>query len=157
MMELTVDKNVDAIVPLALDLIDRAAGIRRTKGMEMRKETHTDEQQFTSEVGTAIDHVLEDVEFACETANLDFARAVGVAAMKQAMRPEQVKGVLTNFGEHTADISIGPGRQLPGSLSVVEMLFSAYDSLLGAHEANTIHKRITETDQGFDGTEKTNG
>jgi hypothetical protein len=108
----------------------------------MKRETLTAQEQFASEVGEAIIRVLERVEFECETANLDFARDVKLAAAKHAMDPQQIKEVLTCFGSNTVGISIGPDRWLPGSLNVMEALFSAYESLLGENEAEELHKRM---------------
>jgi len=111
----------------------------------MKKETLTAQEQFASEVREAIIRALESMSFDCETANLDFARDVKLSAAEHAMGPEQIEEVLAGFGRNVADISIGLGRYLPDSLTVIEALFSAYESLLGEHGAEELHKR-TESD-----------
>ena len=49
--------------------------------------------------------------------------------------------MLADFGGNEGNISTGPGRRLPG-MSVIDVLLSAYETVLGEDEADRIYKCI---------------
>jgi len=110
--------------------------------VETQKEKLTAQHQFTFEVGEALNRTCEELESTCEGVNRDFAREVKLAASKHGMSGEQVGTVLVNLGRNTADISTGPGRRLPGSITVIDVLLFAYETVLDEDEANRIYKCI---------------
>lgn len=110
--------------------------------MEKQKETIMAQDQFASEVGDALDCACEKVESACRGVNRDFAREAKLAAGKHGMSREQIGKVLADFGRNTADISTGPGQCLPRSITVIDVLLSTYETVLGEDEANQIYKCI---------------
>jgi hypothetical protein len=109
-----------------------------------QKEELTAQQQFGFEVAEAITHACEELDSTCEGVNRDFAEEVTLAASGYAMNREQVEKVLADFGGNEAGISIGPGRRLPGPITVIDVLRSAYEIVLGEDEANRIYKRQIE-------------
>jgi hypothetical protein len=109
--------------------------------METQKEALTAQEQCSSEVGDALERAFEELDSAFESVNLDFAETVKLAASKHAMSGEQIEKALADFGGNEGDISIGPCRRLPG-MSVIDVLRTAYDDVLGEDEADRIYKCI---------------
>ena len=58
-----------------------------------------------------------------------------LAASKHGMSRVQVEKLLADFGRNSADIATGPGLRLP-SLSVIDVLLSAYETVLGQDKAD---------------------
>ena len=85
--------------------------------METQKEALTAQDQFASEVGDALERAFEELGSTFEGVNRDFAREVKIAASKHAMSGEQIEKVLADFGGNEGNISIGPGRRLPGPMN----------------------------------------
>jgi hypothetical protein len=103
--------------------------------VETQNDTITAQEQFAFEVGEALDRACEELESTCEGVNRDFAKEVNLAANKHAMSRQQVAEVLADFGGNEADISIGRGWSLPGSMNVIDVLRSAYETVLGEDKA----------------------
>jgi hypothetical protein len=110
--------------------------------MDTQKEALTAQQQFTLDVGEALALALEELEPTCEGVNSDFAREVKLAASKHGMSRVQVEKLFADFGGNEADISIGRGWSLSGSMNVIDVLRSAYETVLGEDKANRICKCI---------------
>jgi hypothetical protein len=114
--------------------------------VETHNETNTAQALFISEVGEALDRACVELESTCEGVNRDFAQEVEEAARKYGMGREQVGKVLTDFGRNSADIATGPGLRLP-SLNVIDVLLSAYETVLGEEEAHRIRACIENEDK----------
>jgi hypothetical protein len=108
--------------------------------VETQKDTITAQEQFAFEVGEALGHACEELESTCESVNRAFAKEVNLAASKHAMSREQVEKVLADFGGNEADISIGRGWSLAGSMNVIDVLRSAFETVLGEDKATRIYK-----------------
>ena len=103
---------------------------------ETQKDSITPGQQFAFEVGEALGRACEELESTCEGVNPDFAKEVNIAASNHAMSRQQVAKVVADFGGNEADISLGRGWSLPGSMNVIDVLRSAYETVLGEDKAN---------------------
>jgi hypothetical protein len=114
--------------------------------VETQKETNTAQALFISEVGAALDRACEEIDSTCEGVNRDFAQEVILAASKYGMNIEEVGKVLADFGRNEADIATGPGLRLP-SLDVIDVLRSAYETLLGEDKTNQIYKCIKDAEK----------
>ena len=110
--------------------------------METQKEALTTQEQFASDVGDALERAFEELDSTFEGVNRDFAREVKIAASKHAMSGEQIEKVLGDFGGNEGNISTGPGRRLPGPMNIIDVLLSAYETVLGEDEAKRIYKCI---------------
>ena len=113
--------------------------------MEIQKETWTAQEKFTFEVGEALNHALEELQYTLETVNIDFAAEIKLAAKKYGLSKEQIERELADVGGGDADISIGPG--LLGSMAVVELLHPAYCDVLGKDTACRIYKGIENAEK----------
>ena len=109
--------------------------------MEPKDETRTALEEFTCQVGDALNRTSEDLDSACWHANMEFALEVKRAASKHAMNSEQIDKVLADFAGNEADIATGPGRRLP-KLTIIDVLLSAYESVIGEEKANRIYECV---------------
>jgi hypothetical protein len=115
-------------------------------GMKTGNETRTAQEQFTFEVCDALNRACEGLDSTCEGVNRDFAREVKLDASMYGMSRCQLGKALADFERNEADIATGPSLRLP-PLNVIDVLLSAYETVLGADEACRIRKCIENEDK----------